>query len=194
MAQKNRTTLKSYFETGDKPTESQFEDLIDSMANITEDNATTSQAGIVTRSSTTEVTTGTEDTKFVTPKGAKKAAETHAPVLTVNGQTGNVSVGDDSGWQPAPLTNGFINYGAGWQIARFRRKNGVVYLEGLVKNGSAGAPMFQLPPGFMPSDKLIFSTIGNNALARINIDSNGDVVAHIHNSQWMSLSGISFVI
>ena len=31
MAIQNRTTLKSYFETYDKPTESQFADLIDSM-------------------------------------------------------------------------------------------------------------------------------------------------------------------
>ena len=32
MAIVDKTTLKTYFETGDKPTESQFEDLIDSLA------------------------------------------------------------------------------------------------------------------------------------------------------------------
>ena len=37
MAQQSRTTLKSYFETGDIPTESQFADLIDSMINIPDD-------------------------------------------------------------------------------------------------------------------------------------------------------------
>jgi hypothetical protein len=36
MATQNRATLKSYFNTGDKPTESQFADLIDSMALTTE--------------------------------------------------------------------------------------------------------------------------------------------------------------
>ncbi len=36
MATQNRTTLKSYFETGDKPTQSQFADLIDSMALVDE--------------------------------------------------------------------------------------------------------------------------------------------------------------
>jgi len=35
----NRTTLKTYFETGDKPTEVQFADLIDSMALLTEVDA-----------------------------------------------------------------------------------------------------------------------------------------------------------
>lgn len=37
MAQQNRTVLKGYFETGDKPTEAQFIDLIDSAVNITDD-------------------------------------------------------------------------------------------------------------------------------------------------------------
>jgi hypothetical protein len=35
MAYRSRTTLKTYFNTGDVPTETQFGDLIDSMSNIT---------------------------------------------------------------------------------------------------------------------------------------------------------------
>jgi hypothetical protein len=34
MGKQTRTTLKGYFETGDKPTESQFGDLIDSNLNL----------------------------------------------------------------------------------------------------------------------------------------------------------------
>ena len=34
MAQKTRTQLKAYFETGDKPTEAQFVDLIESVVNL----------------------------------------------------------------------------------------------------------------------------------------------------------------
>ncbi len=37
----NRTTLKSYFETGDKPTQAQFAALIDSVLNLSEDDYTT---------------------------------------------------------------------------------------------------------------------------------------------------------
>jgi len=40
MAQQGRTTLKTYFETGDKPTEAQFIDLIDSFYNFTDDVTT----------------------------------------------------------------------------------------------------------------------------------------------------------
>lgn len=37
MSQKDRKTLKSYFQKGDVPTEAQFADLIDSMTNFAED-------------------------------------------------------------------------------------------------------------------------------------------------------------
>ncbi|MBW8242514.1 tail fiber domain-containing protein [Muricauda oceani] len=39
--ERNRSTLKSYFETGNYPTESQFADLIDSFLNINEDDVVT---------------------------------------------------------------------------------------------------------------------------------------------------------
>lgn len=37
MAQQTKTTLKSYFETGDKPTQQQFADLIDSLSGTLKD-------------------------------------------------------------------------------------------------------------------------------------------------------------
>lgn len=37
MSQQTRTVLKTYFETGDKPTEAEFIDLIDSLANLVDD-------------------------------------------------------------------------------------------------------------------------------------------------------------
>ena len=38
MAQQNRTTLKNYFQTGDKPSQAQYADLIDSKVNLSESN------------------------------------------------------------------------------------------------------------------------------------------------------------
>jgi len=38
MASVNRSTLKGYFETGDKPTQANFEDLVDSNINLTDDS------------------------------------------------------------------------------------------------------------------------------------------------------------
>ncbi|MGQ3089133.1 hypothetical protein, partial [Flavobacterium sp.] len=63
MPTQSRTTLKGYFNTGDRPTESQFADLIDSALHKTEDRATP-----------TDIQDGGDNTKFVTPAGAKAAA------------------------------------------------------------------------------------------------------------------------
>ena len=38
MAQQNRTILKNYFQTGDKPSQTQYADLIDSKVNLSESN------------------------------------------------------------------------------------------------------------------------------------------------------------
>lgn len=85
MPTQSRTTLKGYFNTGDRPTESQFADLIDSALHKTEDRATP-----------TDIQDGGDNTKFVTPAGAKAAAIQFAPVKKVNGKSpdtaGNVAL------------------------------------------------------------------------------------------------------
>ena len=52
MSAQTRTTLKGYFNTGDKPTEGQFENLIDSNLNLT-DGGTVANATAVVGSSAT---------------------------------------------------------------------------------------------------------------------------------------------
>ncbi|ESU28682.1 hypothetical protein FLJC2902T_12730 [Flavobacterium limnosediminis JC2902] len=85
-----RENLKGYFNTDDRPTESQFFELIDSSVHLDEDKATT------------ELTQGGADnTKYVTPLTAKISVQTFAPVKTVNGinpdSNGNVVVANVSG-------------------------------------------------------------------------------------------------
>jgi hypothetical protein len=65
MAKKDRIILKTYFKKGDRPSEGQFADLIDSGLNAIEDKAT--QA---------EIEAGTNDEKFVTPLGVSKLINT----------------------------------------------------------------------------------------------------------------------
>jgi hypothetical protein len=52
QTERNRVTLRSWFETGDKPTQSQFEDLIESMYNFQDDGALTT---ILKTSDTTSI-------------------------------------------------------------------------------------------------------------------------------------------
>ena len=56
----SRNNLKQYFLSGNRPTQLNFEDLIDSLVHLDEN-----------KSSITEVEVGTNDVNFVTPQGVK---------------------------------------------------------------------------------------------------------------------------
>lgn len=90
MATKNRGILKSYFETGKRPIQEEFENLIDSQLNIEEDKASEADAQ-----------NDQIDNKYLTPKTVKKSIETFAPVKKVNNITpdsnGNIVVTNVSG-------------------------------------------------------------------------------------------------
>lgn len=140
MAEKNRTELKSYFETGDRPTQDQFNDLIDSGVNKSEDKATLTEAlstndtkyitpktanhivdngvptatiatkGKVELATLTEVTAGSDTSRAVTPEGAKRAAEIHAPVTSINGQTGAITLDINDGTAKGSVRNGILKF------------------------------------------------------------------------------------
>ena len=117
MAQQNRQTLKSYFETGDKPTEDEFADLIDSFVNRLEDdyvenlpNASTSQRGIVQQASSSEVNSATNNNKYVTPLGVKNSIENFAPVTSVNGKTGEVILNIDESTSKGTVNQGIAKF------------------------------------------------------------------------------------
>ncbi len=230
----NKTDLKHYFETGNKPTEQEYADLIDSSVNNSEDKASLGEAqsgtnetkyitpksakrsvetfasgsvpvasistqGKVELATLTEVQNGTDTQRAVTPEGAKRAAEVHSPIQSVNGQTGNIVLdlgGDDSGWQTPTLLNGIINYSTTHQGARYRKKGGVVYIEGLVKGGTAtgNVTVFKLPIGFRPNKRLLLNTNRANGIFRTDVASNGDIICHSYSSTWTSISGISFLV
>lgn len=80
-------------------------------------------------------------------------------------------------WLPAQLQPPWFHYGGGWQSARYTRDAmGTVFVEGLVAGGSAGDTIFTLPVGYRPVGQLIFATIANNGLARLDVTSGGAVV------------------
>ena len=81
IQRKNRADLRSYFQTGDRPTQSEFEELIESGLNILEDKAT--QVDIDAAISSND--------KFVTVESAKKVARKS---ITVNGQTPDTTTGN----------------------------------------------------------------------------------------------------
>jgi hypothetical protein len=127
MTPTSKTVLKTYFEQGDRPSQTDFENLIDNSLNIGDDKASPSDISggtvddkfitpkglsggisvLVKEASTTvkgiaeiatlaEVEIGTDSERFVTPEGAKRAAEKHALIKKVNGTApdtaGNIEI------------------------------------------------------------------------------------------------------
>ena len=114
----NRTTLKTYFETGDKPTEVQFADLIDSMALLTEVDAKqdtlVSGTNIKTINSTSLLGSGDIEVQSTLVSGTN--------IKTINGESilgsgdvtiASLSVGTDGQIPFVNATNDDLAYSSG---------------------------------------------------------------------------------
>lgn len=110
-----------------------------------------------------------------------------APVSAIGGQS-------DSDWIVPTFTNSWVNYGSTHAVVGFRRHKGFVILKGLMKSGTLGVPAFVLPEGYRPAEQLLFPTISNALIGRIDIFANGDVVPSQSTNAWVTLSHISFFI
>ncbi|MGV9206349.1 MAG: hypothetical protein ACOC44_20270, partial [Promethearchaeia archaeon] len=90
--------------------------------------------------------------------------------------------------------NGWENYGGDFSKAAFWKIGNMVYLQGLIRNGSNDV-MFTLPSGYRPSKDRIIATISSNDIGRVAILPNGDIDSNsINSSSWVSLEGINFQI
>ena len=103
-------------------------------------------------------------------------------------------------WIDCALENGWVTYSASYAPCGFTKtKDGVVVLQGLIKDGSLGTTnLFRLPEAYRPSTNLIFTTImtGTSGTARVQVTPNGyvTVVSGTGSSAgYLSLSGIQFV-
>jgi hypothetical protein len=87
----------------------------------------------------------------------------------------NVIAGD-SGWSTPSLGSGWNDFGGSFQTRRYRKTNdGMVVVEGLVKDGTVGTAIITLPSGYRPAGALIFATIAGNAGARLDVSTAGVV-------------------
>lgn len=94
--------------------------------------------------------------------------------------------------------NGWGNYGAGInaEAKYFKSKDGLVVLQGMVKDGTANQPIFTLPEGMRPEGDSYFFVNSGNQVGSVIVFSDGRVLPNIVNSDgavtWLSLSGIVF--
>jgi len=98
--------------------------------------------------------------------------------------------------------NNWKNYGSGWStIGYSQTTDGIVSVKGFMALGTAtaGLPIFTLPTGFRPSQRLVFPVVTSNGAGtadvhgRVDIDTDGTVQFQGGSYQWLSLDGINFL-
>jgi hypothetical protein len=96
-------------------------------------------------------------------------------------------------WVNLNLFSGWANYGAGFNIAAYRRDiTGRVHLKGLIRSGSG--VICNLPSGFRPSGQELFTVHTGGGHGRIDIGIDGNVVFVAGNNAYVQLDGLSFTV
>lgn len=121
-------------------------------------------------------------------------------------------------WTNLSYANSWANYGAPYQIGQYRKVGDEVQLRGLIRNGTVNTTMFTLPTGFRPPDYLIFPGVSAgpatyatgaastgtahthsqvtppNIAVRVNVNTDGTVVAPSTSTGFIDLSAIRFSV
>lgn len=108
MSIKNRTTLKSFFQLKDRPSESQFIDLIDSQFNLNEDNLDDIADGGTNKLITAAEKADIHDPKLLGTKEIDESAIGNNKLIKYNSATGKLEftdAGSGSGDVVGPATN-----------------------------------------------------------------------------------------
>lgn len=102
-----------------------------------------------------------------------------------------------AGWTNLALQNGWVTYSTTFNSPQYTKSSDdIVTVKGLIKSGTAtnGTVIANLPAGYRPKEKLIFSSVANSHHARIDVSSNGNItVDGGGDAVWMSLDQISFI-
>lgn len=92
-------------------------------------------------------------------------------------------------WVSPSLLNSWVNFGSGLQNARHCLIDGLVSIQGTVKNGVMSNPVFVLPAGSRPAATLQFPVMeGANGIGRVDVGSNGNVTPLIGTNPFISLN------
>ena len=92
------------------------------------------------------------------------------------------------------FANTWVNFNAANNSAAYcKDAMGFVHIRGMVKDGTDWSTIFTLPVGYRPAKQEIFVTISNDAVGRIDINTDGGVGSYVINDPtWVSLDGITF--
>lgn len=97
--------------------------------------------------------------------------------------------------QTPTLLNSWVNYSSSIVTHYWKDKNGVVHLDGIIKNGdvSAQTAIMTLPTGYRPSNAELFTVSSVNETCMLEIDTSGNLkILSGANPSWIALSNIHF--
>ncbi len=123
------------------------------------------------------------------------ALSTYVPVvgdvvslLEINGDRLLLGTSVATTWQVPTLGNGWSDFDAGNQTARYRRVGDLVTVQGVVKSGTLGAAVFTLATGYRPPAALQLGTVTNGAFGLLTVTAAGDVVVQSSSNVYASLN------
>lgn len=91
------------------------------------------------------------------------------------------------------LTNSWVNFGGvSSPVGYYKDPFGIVRLRGLVKSGTIGASILQLPIGYRPPFRVFHSTVSNALFGALYVDQDGTVIPFVGSNVDFSLDGITF--
>ena len=95
----------------------------------------------------------------------------------------------DTGLITPTLLNGWVDYGVVYSPVSYSRKNNVVTIIGLVKNGTIGLDIFTLPVGFRPPVQYLGATTTSpNVHGRLDVRTDGGVLPAVGSNVWFSVA------
>ena len=97
------------------------------------------------------------------------------------------------GWTAPSFSNSWVNFdGTANQCGYMRDPHGFVHLRGKVKTGTINTAIFTLPANYRPQYVETFVGISNDAVCKIEVETDGDVIPVTGNNTYVSLDGITF--
>jgi hypothetical protein len=94
----------------------------------------------------------------------------------------------DTDWQTPTFQNDWAEYAdANYGTVRYRKVGGLVFIRGLIADGTLGAVAFTLPVGYRPAQHHIFASVSAGAFVELRVLNNGDVLPLGGNTAWFSV-------
>ena len=109
--------------------------------------------------------------------------------------SGNVSISGRIGtaWDGLSFGSGWANYGGAYQAGQYKKVGDLVFLRGLVaRTSGVGVTIATLPSGFRPPAQCLYIMNTNTGAGRLDIQTDGQIVATSGGADWVQLDGISF--